>query len=253
MASFHDFGVELNDNTSIEITADRRSCAKSFNINEAFNTKQQVLGIYSWDWPLELTSSSPCHAMVEDSIADTELTPVINSTIMWLKDLVSEEEDSCRATSDSTGIAQPQGLKVGEEEEQNAEVPIDEEGKETSIGSVGHSTGLCKPCLFVRSKQGCVNMTSCMFCHFPHRRKGKPRTCKGKRDRFRKRIEYIEQRIEADPLLMLHNPNYLEDLVVEIAPSVALNKPLKAKVLAKMGQHAKQVWERICAGGPFEL
>jgi len=63
----------------------------------------------------------------------------------------------------------------------------------------------------------------------------------------------MEQKIEADHMLLVHNPNCIEDLVVEVAPVVALNEPLKAKVLAKIGQHAKHVWEPIRTGGQLEL
>merc|ERR1711879_55240 len=33
-----------------------------------------------------------------------------------------------------------------------------------SIGSVGHSTGTCRPCIFVHSK-GCESGVNCTFCH----------------------------------------------------------------------------------------
>jgi len=34
-----------------------------------------------------------------------------------------------------------------------------------SIGSLGHSRGLCKPCGFVHHKDGCSLAASCTFCH----------------------------------------------------------------------------------------
>lgn len=34
-----------------------------------------------------------------------------------------------------------------------------------SVGSVGHSRGLCRPCGFVHHKDGCQMGSSCNFCH----------------------------------------------------------------------------------------
>jgi len=63
------------------------------------------------------------------------------------------------------------------------------DGELPSLGSVSHGdAGGCKPCLFAFSKCGCANGVSCEFCHFRHKRKDKPRPCKGKRDRYKKLI-----------------------------------------------------------------
>lgn len=35
----------------------------------------------------------------------------------------------------------------------------------TSLGSVGHETGSCKPCAWHHSARGCQNGTQCQFCH----------------------------------------------------------------------------------------
>merc|ERR1719491_255952 len=34
-----------------------------------------------------------------------------------------------------------------------------------SIGSMGHNRGLCRPCGFVHSRNGCSSGASCKFCH----------------------------------------------------------------------------------------
>merc|ERR1712176_548806 len=78
-------------------------------------------------------------------------------------------------------------------------IPLGEDGQPTSLGSINHDTGTCKPCLFSNSKTGCQNGRMCQFCHFPHKRKDKPRPCKGKRERYRKLIQRMEDLIEADP------------------------------------------------------
>lgn len=38
-------------------------------------------------------------------------------------------------------------------------------------GSAGHATGVCKPCSFFASKNGCNNGTECKFCHLDHKKK----------------------------------------------------------------------------------
>lgn len=58
-----------------------------------------------------------------------------------------------------------------------------------SVGSVLHEAGTCKPCLFMHTKIGCQNGETCEFCHFRHKRSGKARPCKGKRERYRKLVE----------------------------------------------------------------
>jgi hypothetical protein len=62
-----------------------------------------------------------------------------------------------------------------------------------SLGSARHDFGECKPCLFVNTNVGCQNGAGCDFCHFTHKRKSKPRPCKGKRDRYRKLLTRMEQ------------------------------------------------------------
>jgi len=57
-------------------------------------------------------------------------------------------------------------------------VPRDMYGCLTSIGSIGHAQGLCKPCVFAHhASKVCMNGFACDFCHFDHapkRRKQPP-------------------------------------------------------------------------------
>jgi len=62
-----------------------------------------------------------------------------------------------------------------------------------SVGSARHDTGMCTPCLFFYTNVGCHNGAECEFCHYQHKRKSKPRPCKGKRDRYRKLLMRMEQ------------------------------------------------------------
>ncbi|EKX74188.1 conserved hypothetical protein [Theileria equi strain WA] len=51
-------------------------------------------------------------------------------------------------------------------------IPVDENGNLTSIGSIHHNTGNCKPCAFHRHRtKVCENGTRCAFCHFEHAKK----------------------------------------------------------------------------------
>jgi len=55
-------------------------------------------------------------------------------------------------------------------------VPRDARGVPTSIGSIGHLQGVCKPCVFAHhSSKVCQNGIACPFCHFEHPPKQKRR------------------------------------------------------------------------------
>lgn len=112
-------------------------------------------------------------------------------------------------------------------EEVLKKVPLDENGLPLSIGSLAHSEGNCKPCLFVCTKVGCQNGMECEFCHFPHKRKNKPRPCKGKRDRYRKLVGRMEQ-------LILSNPRVLEESPEDLPPSIKDNPVLRNKLMSKV-------------------
>jgi hypothetical protein len=73
---------------------------------------------------------------------------------------------------------------------------LNEDENVMSVGSALHDQDMCRPCLFVYTKVGCQNGARCEFCHFAHKRKNKPRPCKGKRDRYRKLINRMEQQME---------------------------------------------------------
>lgn len=124
------------------------------------------------------------------------------------------------------------------------QVPLDDNGNPTSIGSIGHATGNCTVCIFVHTVPGCSNGISCTFCHFEHRRprrKNKMRPCKGKRDRHLKFLTRLKGMIESDP----HSFNMEE---VELPPSIATNEVVKAKLLAKVQLHTEQVMAGLEGG-----
>mmetsp|Transcript_77937 Transcript_77937/g.223327 ORF Transcript_77937/g.223327 Transcript_77937/m.223327 type:complete len:143 (+) Transcript_77937:147-575(+) len=59
----------------------------------------------------------------------------------------------------------------------------------TSIGTIKHEEGLCKPCAFVGSDIGCSNGITCQFCHISHGRAVLRRRCKSKREHYKKLID----------------------------------------------------------------
>lgn len=61
-------------------------------------------------------------------------------------------------------------------------VPVDEAGNATSVGSILHEEGTCKPCVFAHSeRKECQNGIQCVFCHFAHAPKRRLRFCKKRR------------------------------------------------------------------------
>mmetsp|Transcript_128927 Transcript_128927/g.248386 ORF Transcript_128927/g.248386 Transcript_128927/m.248386 type:complete len:234 (+) Transcript_128927:76-777(+) len=69
-------------------------------------------------------------------------------------------------------------------------ISIDNLQQFPSVGSVKHSKGTCKPCMFAHSRVGCSKGLSCPWCHYSHKNSKRP--CKSKRDHFRKLIAQAE-------------------------------------------------------------
>jgi len=94
-------------------------------------------------------------------------------------------------TAEDTGFSEaeedqePEQEKVSEDEPIEsvlARVPYDELGRPTSLGSLGHALGECRPCAFLGSEQRpCQNGARCPFCHLPHPAKRRIRLCRRKR------------------------------------------------------------------------
>jgi len=168
----------------------------------------------------------------------------------WVDVEDNSEEDSCSDSDPET--AQPKcspeteravqrqkeliRAEFGDDlEKLRGHVPQDKEGNPTSIGSVGHTAGSCKACIFVNSKSGCSNGVSCGFCHFPHkRRRNKVRPCKGKRERHLKLLARVLAQID-------HDPDSFSLDKLKLPPSIICEESNRAKFMAKVESHLQQV------------
>lgn len=96
---------------------------------------------------------------------------------------------TCPASVATSPFADPQDrhrLSFADDEPLDASllqhVPVDEQGAYTSIGSVGHAEGVCKPCVFAHhAEKICANGVQCRFCHFEHEPKRRMRLRKQRR------------------------------------------------------------------------
>jgi len=89
-----------------------------------------------------------------------------------------------------------EAAEVEEEEEPLesvlARVPRDPEGQPTSIGSIRHALGDCRPCAYSGSShRPCINSVRCLFCHLQHTPKRRIRLCRRKRLEMRAAVEAI--------------------------------------------------------------
>jgi len=96
------------------------------------------------------------------------------------------------------------------------QLPKDELGRATSIGSLLHASSSCKACRNLVTLQHCKEGLRCCFCHMPHdstemmsstlvedvnadaRRSG-VRPAKSQRDKYKRLVARVEQQIQEDP------------------------------------------------------
>jgi hypothetical protein len=121
----------------------------------------------------------------------------------------SEEEDSdgdAEADSSRQSLESSPRLSMAQLQ---AIVPKDYDGNLTSLGSVLHLTGKCKPCVEFslksdgQSSLGCRHGYRCRYCHFPHKlnrtqKRGRP--SKGQRGVYREFRLIVKGKIAEDPL-----------------------------------------------------
>jgi len=108
-------------------------------------------------------------------------------------------------------------------------VPRDEEGELTSVGSILHARGTCKPCVFAHSeRKACKSGASCTFCHFEHAPKRRLRVCKKKREELKRFTEEQRQQEEQpQPLPQQHQQEQKEQQLAagKKAPAAPARQP----------------------------
>lgn len=132
-------------------------------------------------------------------------------------------------------------LSAEELEELKAAVPRNYSGKLTSLGSAGHVSGECMPCIFLTSGKGCPEGLLCGRCHFHHVRKWTDpqdvRLCKGKRNRYRKLMTKLMSQIDDDP-------DAFDASQVELPSFVTKSAMLRENFEAQLQYYATEVKRR---------
>lgn len=97
------------------------------------------------------------------------------------------------ATVDSTDVALASGLQELRDEGTLDLVPLDEAGSYTSVGSIGHANGDCKPCAYW-FKGVCAHGVMCRRCHIVHsgQKSKRLRPSKQARQRIRQKLHQGE-------------------------------------------------------------
>lgn len=121
------------------------------------------------------------------------------------------------------------------------QLPRDEHGGRTSIGSLEHESGLCEPCRFMRTDIGCRTGWQCRYCHFPHARPhnstAKKRHCKAKRERISRQLTRAREHI------LESNQSFQEQDLLRMLPH---SVPDRAKML--MLEHLKTFAQGVNQG-----
>jgi len=106
-----------------------------------------------------------------------------------------------------------------------------------SVGSAGHAAGTCRPCAFARSSAGCKFGVSCSFCHVvaEHSESVRMRPCKGKRERFKRTMAAIEEKVA-------ENPDLLSSGSLTLPAFVDRDPQAKARIMAHLSQVAAEAY-----------
>lgn len=136
-----------------------------------------------------------------------------------------------------------------------AAVPPMPSGEPSSMGSVFHASGQCRPCRHILVNKLCRDGLKCIFCHLPHNtvtqqvaasfacldeedglddeghnsdgRGGRFRPCKAKRNHYRKAVKKIEEEV-------MHDPWGFDMESVRVPPRIEKNPVLKKKFLMRI-------------------
>lgn len=118
-------------------------------------------------------SGAVSEEVVEPRPSLSQLIPDTSPTFCGVSDFLQ----SALASTSSSDWSQMQGGV--QTQVATCSVPRDAHGLPTSIGSIGHMQGVCKPCVFANhATKACMNGVACPFCHFEHPPKQKRRLCR---------------------------------------------------------------------------
>lgn len=194
------------------------------------------------------SSSRPRLAGVEDGEGDGD--SAVEEGAEEEEDEEEDEEECVEDAADTVGKGKKGArgdlshLTNAQLAELIARMPVNENGETSSVGSLAHLAGNCRPCAtFARG--ACSEGILCHRCHFLHGAKpsAAKRPSKNKRNQYRILVDQFMTRIDEDPFSF-----DLESL--EIPKFIEVNGRLKAKFLARMVRHAELV--RAAAASPAE-
>jgi hypothetical protein len=182
--------------------------------------------------------------LMDEVLLRTEETSSSNGSERWSANDLTQDDDKrgsgCFANpSEAREALMRQGVDI---EMFTVQIPFDELGFLTTIGSIGHYDRCCKsPCSFFQRPEGCTNGIYCSFCHFPHTQAGnqkKAKDGKARRMRYRK----FKQRLMAE---FDKSPNTFK-LDLKALPAW-LNRDdwLKGKLLQSMQNHMEQARKQL--------
>jgi len=181
-----------------------------------------------------------------DSDADSEQTKASNGSGL------QEASDQPQATGFSVPVEvcirmNKKAISVIEEDTptQRCTMPVDPKNVRTevelSVGSLQHSQGTCRPCVFARTRLGCHNGTDCLFCHCMHEPKKAERPSREGRKRFQKRFEDAMQWMEKEANWLFNDPHWLELVCAKMGAFLQHKPELKIKVERKLSAHGRSI------------
>jgi hypothetical protein len=145
----------------------------------------------------------------------------------WNSELLAAEEEDMIETPRSSDDEAIQALLE--------KVPVDQNGKEMSIGSIGHDEGRCRtPCAFAQREKGCFRGSRCNFCHYHHAERSRSRPCKGQRMRYRHQLEFLTSELTKSPETF--DPNN-----VQLPPSIDGREAVKKRMFATLVARREQL------------
>lgn len=115
----------------------------------------------SWNSPNQRSWTSPSpsswyNQTYEDQVEQPQVPSYAIEALHKLTDLVAAEQWKREDLASNQVTAQLYPF-----------IPLNEEGEVTSLGSILHFDGVCKPCAFVK-KDRCHKKDLCVYCHFDH-------------------------------------------------------------------------------------